>query len=235
MSNPAIEVNGLSVSFNRKKVLNDLTFSVESGEFVAVVGPNGSGKTTMIRAILGLIPHKGDVLIYGKKAREARKRIGYVPQRFDFDRSIPITVSEFLKMPFPKTGARKMKRVLLEVDMKSFEDAPLGSLSGGQLQRVLIARALVNDPSLLVLDEATSAVDTAGAKGFYDIISHLRSVHGTTVVLVSHEVNMVYRYADHIVCLNRDLICYGKPEEAVTQKVLEKLYGKDVKFQEHRH
>ena len=128
-----------------------------------------------------------------------------------------------------------MKRVLLEVDMKSFEDAPLGSLSGGQLQRVLIARALVNDPSLLVLDEATSAVDTAGAKGFYDIISHLRSVHGTTVVLVSHEVNMVYRYADHIVCLNRDLICYGKPEEAVTQEVLEKLYGKDVKFQEHRH
>ncbi len=119
--------------------------------------------------------------------------------------------------------------------MKEYEDYPIGSLSGGQFQRILIARSLLNDPVLLLLDEAISEIDIAGSKGFYDIISHLNKVHETTVILVSHEIQMVYKFADQVVCLNRELICYGKPKEAITKEVLEKLYGEEIRFQEHKH
>jgi zinc transport system ATP-binding protein len=237
-NNKIIEIRHLSVRYEGELVLNDLNFSVQKGEIVAIVGPNGSGKTTLIRAILRLVPYEGEILVRGKRMRDMdprRASVGYVPQRFDFDRSIPITVGEFLELAYPKLNPRKIKQVLLEVDLKDFENRLIGSLSGGQLQRILIARALVNDPSILLLDEATSGVDTAGEKGFYDIISHLLKVHRTTVLLVSHEINMVYRFADHILCVNRDLICYGKPKEAITKEVLEKLYGKDMKFKEHGH
>lgn len=235
MDKLVIEVSHLSVTFNGRVVLNDLNFIVRRGEIIALVGPNGSGKTTLIRAILGFVPYCGRVLVYGRPVQSGLRNIGYVPQRFEFDRTVPITVGEFLKLSFPTIPRRKILHVLLEVDLKDYEDRPIGLLSGGQLQRVLIARALAGDPSLLFLDEATSEVDMAGAKSFYDIISHLRTVHQTTVMLVSHEINMVYKFADQIVCLNRDLICFGKPKKAITKEVLEKLYGKDVRFQEHKH
>ncbi|OGX05201.1 MAG: hypothetical protein A3G87_06845 [Omnitrophica bacterium RIFCSPLOWO2_12_FULL_50_11] len=235
MDKPVIEVQHLSVTFNGRTVLSDLNFTLREGEIAALLGPNGSGKTTLIRTVLGLVPYRGRVLIYGRPVQDALRNIGYVPQKFEFDRTVPITVGEFLRMPFPRISRRKILRVLHEVDLKDYEDRPMGPLSGGQMQRVLMARSLVNDPSLLLLDEATSEVDTAGAKSFYEIISHLRTVHRTTVVLVSHEIQMVYKFADQIVCLNRDLICFGRPKEAITKEVLEKLYGKEVHFKEHQH
>lgn len=236
MNQPLIEVKHLSVHYDGRTVLNDLSFSVESGETVAVVGPNGSGKTTLLRVLLGLTPYRGSVLLRGKTSHDAfGKKVGYVPQRFDFDRTIPLTVGEFLELPFPRVTSRHVKRVLLEVGMKECEHRLISSLSGGQFQRILMARALVNDPLLLILDEATSSADIVGTKGFYDILSHLREVHRTTVILVSHEISMVYKFADRIICLNRDLICFGKPQEAITHEVLEKLYGKNVVFQDHKH
>ncbi|HLD56100.1 MAG TPA: metal ABC transporter ATP-binding protein [Candidatus Omnitrophota bacterium] len=236
MDKNVLEIEHLSVSYNRHAVLNDINFSIKEGEIAAIVGPNGSGKTTLIRAILGLVSYRGRVLVNGAPVQSALKRIGYVPQRFTFDRTIPITAVEFLSMTsFEKQEHRKINHVLLEVDMKRHERTLIGDLSGGEFQRILIARALLNDPAILFLDEATSGIDIAGEKSFYEIVSHLNKIHRTTVLLVSHEINMVYRFADQIICLNRDLICFGKPKEAITKEVLEKLYGKDVRFQEHRH
>jgi zinc transport system ATP-binding protein len=235
MNQPMIDVSHLSVRCGGQTVLNDLSFTIKKGEVVAVVGPNGSGKSMLMRAILGLVPHSGKVLIDGKPARDVLQRVGYVPQRFEWDRTIPITVKEFLSIPFPKIQPRDIQRVLLEVDLPEYENRLLGTLSGGQLQRMLIARALVNDPPLVILDEATSGIDMAGAKSFHDIITHLRQVHHATVILVSHEINMVYEFSDQIICLNRDIICHGKPNEALTREVLEKLYGKGIKLKEHRH
>ena len=236
MAKDVLRIEHLSVGYNGLAILNDISFSIKEGEIAAIVGPNGSGKTTLIRAILGLTPYRGTVLVNGAPVQATLKQISYVPQRFAFDRTIPITVGEFLSMTFfGKSAHRKIDHALLEVDMKKHEHALIGDLSGGEFQRILIARALLNDPVLLFLDEATSGIDMAGEKSFYEIVSHLNKIHRTTVLLVSHEINMVYRFADQIICLNRDLICFGKPKEAVTKEVLEKLYGKDMKFQEHRH
>lgn len=235
MASPIIHIEHLSVRYDGQAILKDLSLEIQKGEIVAVVGPNGSGKTTFIRAVLGLIPYQGNIRINGQPVKASLTTIGYVPQRFSFDRSIPMTVREFLALSFKRVPPRKLKHALLEVDMTEYENHQIGSLSGGQFQRVLIARSLLNDPLILVLDEATSEIDSAGAKSFYDIISHLNKVHGTTVILVSHEINMVYKFADHIICLNRELVCYGKPKEAITKEVLERLYGEDIRFQEHRH
>jgi zinc transport system ATP-binding protein len=231
-----LEIEHLTVDYDGHIVLNDINFSIQKGEIVAVVGPNGSGKTTLIRAILGLLPYRGQILVNDKSVRASLERIGYVPQKFSFDRSIPMTVNEFLSVTSPKKlAARKISHVLLEVDMKKHEQSLVGELSGGEFQRILIARALLNDPEILFLDEATSGIDIAAEKSFYEIVSHLNEVHKATVFLVSHEINMVYKFADQIICLNRDLICFGKPKDAITKEVLEKLYGQDVRFQEHKH
>lgn len=235
MNKAIIEVEHLSVNYNGQTVLNDLNFSVREGEIVAVVGPNGSGKTTLVRAILGLVPYQGRILINHQPVQGMLEKIGYVPQKFTFDRTIPMTAGEFLKIAFRKVSSRKIKHVLLEVDMMEHEYEPIGTLSGGQLQRILIARSLLNDPSILILDEATSEIDVRGAKSFYDIVGHLNRIHQTTVILISHEINMVYKFADQIVCLNRDLICFGKPKDTITKEVLEKLYGQEIRFQEHKH
>jgi len=235
MTRPIIKIDHLSVRYDGQEVLKDLSLNIQKGEIIAVIGPNGSGKTTFIRAILGLIPYQGMIQIDGQPVKASLTKIGYVPQAFSFDRSIPMTVGEFLTLSFKKVPSRKLKHALLEVDMRQYENHLIGSLSGGQFQRVLIARSILNDPLILVLDEATSEIDMAGSKSFYDIIAHLNKVHETTVILVSHEIQMIYKFADHIICLNRELICYGKPKEAITKEVLERLYGQDIRFQEHRH
>ncbi len=235
MNKSILQVEHLSVNYNGNTVLNDLNFSIKKGEIVAIVGPNGSGKTTLIRAILGLVPYRGRVLVNDQPVQATLEKIGYVPQKFVFDRTIPMTTGEFLKIAFKNVEPRKIKHSLLEVDMKQHENTLIGNLSGGQFQRVLIARSLLNDPSILLLDEAISEVDAVGAKGFYDIVAHLNQAHQATVLLISHEINMVYKFADQIICLNRDLICFGKPKDAITKEVLEKLYGQEVRFQEHKH
>lgn len=235
MTKPMIQAESLSVQYEAQPILKNLNFEIAKGEIVAIVGPNGSGKTTLVRAILGLIPYQGRILIDGKPIQASLSKIGYVPQVFAYDRSIPMTVGEFLHLSYPKLPDRKVKHALLEVDMKQYEDHPIGALSGGQFQRVLIARSLLNDPVLLFLDEAISEIDIAGSKGFYDIILHLNKIHKATVILISHEIHMVYKFADQVICLNREIICYGKPKEAVTKEVLERLYGEDIRFQEHKH
>jgi len=229
-----VEIRNLTVKYDGHVILNELNFHINSGEIVAIIGPNGSGKTTLLKAILGLIPHQGEVKIFGGPPRHALNDIGYVPQRFDFDRTFPLMVSEFLD--FVKATNRAWREeVLREVGVNAFMDKRLGELSGGQMQRLLMAKAMLKEPRLLMLDEATSGVDIAAEMTFFELIEHLNEAHGVTIVLISHEVQMVYKFATQILCLNKDLVCNGRPKEAITQEVLEKLYGKNIEFQPHDH
>jgi zinc transport system ATP-binding protein len=229
-----LEIENLTVKYNGHIILNSLNYHVKAGEIVAIIGPNGSGKTTMLRAILGLVPYQGKIKIMGGPLKHALKRIGYVPQRFNFDRTFPLTVSEFLS--FVKVANEQWREeVLREVGITASLDKRIGELSGGQLQRVLIAKALLKEPALLLLDEATSGVDMAAEMTFFELIEHLNKTHNLTIMLISHEVNMVYSFATQILCLNQDLVCNGRPKEAITQEVLERLYGKNIQFRPHEH
>jgi zinc transport system ATP-binding protein len=229
-----LEIKNLTVRYDDHVILNDINFWVNSGEIVAIIGPNGSGKTTLLRAILGLTPYRGKVEIFGGPVRLALDDIGYVPQRIDFDRTFPLTVEEFLG--FIKVKNRPWREeVLKESGVDAFTKKRIGELSGGQLQRLLIAKALLKEPKLLMLDEATSGVDMAAEMTFFELIEHLNKTHNLTIMLISHEVQMVYKFATQILCLNKDLVCSGHPREAITKEVLERLYGKNVEFQPHEH
>lgn len=231
-----LEVKDLSVYYGDYAAVKHVNFKLEQGEILAIIGPNGSGKSTLLKAILGLVDYTGKVKIFGKEIKQVLDKIGYVPQRFSFDETFPLTVSEFLELSHidNKEQARR-KHVLEEVEMQRCGDKLLGELSGGQLQRVLIARALLNDPEIIFLDEATSGVDMEGEKNFYEIIRHLNEEHGLTIVLISHEINMVYKFATQVVCLNKDLVCFGETKEAITEEVMKKLYGENMEFRAHKH
>jgi len=235
MTSKVIEAKDISVSIEGNKILENITFSVDRGAVTAIIGPNGSGKTTLLRTLIGLLPFQpgGRIVVLGKKPRESRPKVGYVPQRFTFDRSFPITVREFLRFSCPGCDELKLKKYLSHFQMDEKENDQLGNLSGGQLQRVLIVRELIRDPLILYLDEPASGIDVSGEMNFYDIIRHISGDHGTTVVMVSHEMDIVYQFATQVLCLNKTLCCAGLPSKVLTSDVLEKLYGKDVALYRH--
>jgi ABC-type Mn2+/Zn2+ transport system ATPase subunit len=229
----ALSVNGLKVSFGQNIVLEDVTFELQQGVIAAVIGPNGSGKSTLFRAILGLIPYSGKIVVFGKPIAQALPRIGYVPQYFDFDRTVPITVSEFLSFTAPGLGKRKSETICRDVQVEHLKDKLIGELSGGQLQRVMIAQALFKNPQLLLLDEPSSGIDIEGARAFYDLIEHLNKKHKVTVLLISHEISFVHGFADQVICLNRNLICHGTPEKVLDRDTMSKLYGSNMNLHLH--
>jgi len=227
-SKPAISVKNCTVAYRDNVVIDDVTVDVHTGSVTALIGPNGSGKTTLLKAILGLIPvDSGTITVFGKPVDDVRKLIGYVPQRLEFDLRFPITVAEFLELARHKHNpkshiAKKIKEVGLPPEIAK---AHLGSLSGGQLQRVLIAQAILNDPMLLVLDEPSSGIDIVGERAFYDIIKHLNKEHDATILLVSHELAVVSEIVDNVICLNRKLKCSGPPKQALTDSAVDELFG----------
>jgi len=228
-----IRMKDVSVTRDAQEVVKNVTVDIYEGDIVAIIGPNGAGKSTLLKAILGLLDYTGEISIYNKKPSAFLKNIGYVPQRFSFDKNFPLTVDEFLHLSSQDKAA--IHKALDEVEMTTYKNKRLGSLSGGQLQRVLIARAIVNKPKLLLLDEPTAGIDLEGEKDFYEIIRHQNQQHGVTIVMISHEVNVVYSFASQVICLNRDLACVGVPKEALTKEVLEVLYGKNTVIKEHSH
>ncbi len=233
MKDSIIEIENLGVRIGEEEILKDITLKIKPG-ITAVIGPNGAGKTTLIRAILGLISHKGKVKVLGENISKVLPEIGYVPQKFEFDRNFPLTVKEFLEFSLMNPDKGAIKHVLREVDMLFQQDKIIGRLSGGQLQRVLIARAILNNPKILFLDEPTTGIDLEGEKTFYDIIDHQYKVHNVSVVMISHEINMVYKYANQIICLNKELVCSGSPEN-LNHEVLDKLYSEDMHLRGHKH
>jgi ABC-type Mn2+/Zn2+ transport system ATPase subunit len=234
----ALKVENLCVKLNNHHLIENISFSVDEGSIVAIIGPNGAGKTTLIKAILGLIPHTaGSVLLYGRpfKPNSSEIKVGYVPQRLEFDRTFPLTVSELLRftvpplyfLPFYKKRGREHIEELLEITgALQLANRRIGKLSGGELQRVMIAKAIINNPKILFLDEPASGVDIEGQERFYDLIKRLNREKGLTVILISHDLNIVYRFADNVLCMNRRLICSGKPSKTLTDEVIKSVYGK---------
>lgn len=232
---PVLEVRDLTVRFGATTALERVSFTIAKESLVAVIGPNGSGKTTLLRAILGLVPYQGEILLFSRPLRQVLDQVGYVPQRFAFDPTFPLTVEEFIALTCRTPEKLPVHGVLAEVGMEQFKGKLIGELSGGQLQRVLLAHALLHRPRILFLDEATSGIDIEGQGDFYATLRRLNREHGVAVIMVSHEVNVVYKLTDEIVCLNRDLVSHGETRAALTADVLRRLYGENADLRGHGH
>lgn len=232
----AISVERLSVTYDSEPVFEGVSFEIPKGHIAAVLGPNGSGKTTLIRTILGLVKKdSGDVRIFGKHLHENRGRIAYVPQKFEFDKQFPMTVHEFMNLVRHKGSDQNLiKEKIKEVGLtNNILNKRIGALSGGQLQRVLIAQAILNNPDILILDEPSTGIDVVGEIAFVKILKHLKKQHGTTILLVSHDIAMVLKLVDTVICINKKLICAGPPKSALTERKLTDLYGGDTHLYEH--
>lgn len=231
-----LEVKNLSVSYDKEKVLEDISFALERGETMAIIGPNGSGKTTLFRAIISAIPFSGKI----ERGRDVR--VGYVPQKIDLERDLPITVKEFLTLRSHAAPSGRWQTghspeaVLKMVDLSpTFLSKRIGELSSGELQRILIAWAITGHPDLLLFDEPTASVDVAGQRTVYELLRKLQEEHNLGLILISHDLTVVYRYASKVLCLNRKQICFGIPSEVLTPAELARLYGGDRKFYQHVH
>ena len=236
MSEANLKVENLNVEFDGNKILQDLSFEVKKGEMMAVVGPNGAGKTVLFRTLLGLVPYSGKFLW------QKNIRVGYVPQRFIVEREMPLTVKEFLG--YKKAGKNKITEVLKWVGFHIHDEhhlefhllnQPLGILSGGELQKVLIAFALLGEPKVLLFDEPTTGIDVGGEETIYNLLRKLRDEHDLTVIFISHDIHIVYEQASSVLCINKEKMCFGPPHEALSKEELKKLYGTEVGIYPHTH
>lgn len=244
-----IEVKNVSFSYGKEKILEDISLNIHKGDYLGIVGPNGGGKTTLLKIILGLLPlQSGSITLFDQSRNNFSHwaKIGYVAQKsLNFDAKFPATVFEVVSMGlYGKKGLFKMfnegdKKKVLEalenVEMKEFKDRLIGDLSGGQQQRVFIARALVGRPEIIFLDEPTVGVDIRAQEQFYSLLHTLNRELQITLVLVSHDVDVVARETTEVMCINQTLVYHGSPKDFIKPEVLEKLYGKGVKFILHDH
>lgn len=238
----AVEISDLSVVIGGKEILRNINFSLSEGKFLGIVGPNGGGKTTLIRAVLGLLrPSSGYIRVFGKGPVSLYGRqgiFGYLPQHQDIDTAFPATVLDIVLMGrYSRTGIfRWPGRRDREIAVKSLETMGIAdlseklysSLSGGQQQRVSIARALAGEPRILVLDEPSTGIDVVGQEDFYHLLKGLQKRMGLTILMVSHDIGAVTTYVDEISCLNINLYYHGNPLGALESKVMTSLYGKNV-------
>ena len=214
-----VTVTGLNVQLGGHTVLHHVDFDIDAGEIVTIVGPNGSGKSTLLRAIIGAVtPDAGKVL------RGKGLRIGYVPQKLHIDPTLPMTVRRFLDLPVRVNDAAAAA-ALDEAGAGALMTRQMAGLSGGQFQRVLLARALLSDPQLLILDEATQGLDQPGSAAFYQKIADVRAAHGCAVLMVSHELHVVMAASDRVICLNGHICCQGEPEHVASAPEYRALFG----------
>ena len=237
---PAVYLKNLYVEYDRQPALEDVNLEVKQKDYLGIIGPNGGGKTTLLKTLLGLVkPVKGKVLIFDKPPTQAHSHIGYVPQYTNFDREFPIDVWNVVLMGrLGKTGLLKRfskadqeiaEAVLAQIGILEFKNRQIGKLSGGQLQRVLIARALASKPDILLLDEPTSSIDAESETGLYEILRQLNQ--SMTIILVSHDIGAISRHVNSIACLNRKLYHHGSKD--LTPEVIESVYGCPVDLIAH--
>ena len=226
----ALEVEGLTVRLDGKPILRDLSFTVEEGSALAVIGPNGAGKTVLFRALIGSLPHDGTV------RWAPGTRIGYVPQKLDLERDLPVTGRDFLRARAHVSGVPgdEAGRALELVSLpRGVAGQSISSLSGGQFQRLLLASALMGKPTVLLFDEPTSGVDEPGEERLYEMIRRVQEAERLTILLISHELSVVYRHATNVLCLSREQPCFGPPEEILTPERIEQVYGSPLKYHHH--
>jgi len=230
-----IATNGLAVCYGEHDALRDVSFQVAAGRFVTILGPNGSGKTTLLKVLLGLeAPAAGTVRVLGQPPRSvAAGAVGYVPQIKTFDRSFPAVAVELVlsalhqRWPFGVGDDERTQAVqaLDQVGARHLADRALGELSGGELQRVYLARSIIQDPDLLLLDEPATGVDRAGAHDLYDLLDAYQERTNATVLMVTHDWNVAYHHASDVLLLDRDQVSYGPPKEALSEDHLREAFG----------
>jgi zinc transport system ATP-binding protein len=225
-----LDVEDLAIRFGETEVFRGLTFSVRRGSSVAVIGPNGCGKTALFKALVGALPHDG-------KIRWADGvRIGYVPQKIDIARDLPLTGRDLLVAKGAATGDRDDPTAALRrVGIEDAAKTPIGALSGGQFQRLLLAVALVGRPDVLLLDEPTAGIDVPGQVQIDDLVRRVQEERGLTVMLISHDLTVVYRHADAVLCLSREHASFGPPRKILTPTLLTELYGAGAEYHVHGH
>ena len=223
-----LHVEDLAVAFGDVDVLRGLSFHVDKGDSLAIIGPNGSGKTVLFKALIGSLPFRGQI------RWAAGIRIGYVPQKLDLERDLPITGHDLLVAKRRVVESDQDLEVLVaSVGLSGETRKPIGTLSGGQFQRLLVALALVGTPDVLLLDEFTAGVDVPGQQRLSELVHDLRTQHGLTVLSISHDLSVVYRSATNVLCLSLDHPCIGPPRKILTPARLEELYGAPVEFHVH--
>jgi zinc transport system ATP-binding protein len=237
-----IAINDLWVLRNHHPVLEDINLELGETDFLGLIGPNGGGKTTLLKVMLGLIkPDRGTIRIFGRPPREAREFVGYMPQKTLFDHSFPVSAREVVLMGrysrkglfhrYDSKDHDAVLKALHAVGMEDLAEREIGSLSGGEQQRVFVARSLVSEPKLLLLDEPTAGIDAAQENEFYDLLRHLNHDKSITIILVTHDVTAVSTYVNKIACLNQKLYYHGSKE--ISPEDIEKAYGCPVDLIAH--
>jgi zinc transport system ATP-binding protein len=235
-----VRLQNIRVSYGSVLVLEDVTLSIFQHDFLGIIGPNGGGKSTLLKVLLGLVkPDSGTISVFGKTPAQARSRIGYVSQRPVFDHDFPASVSDVVMMGrYSRAGLLRrynrkdkaaVEKALVRVEMEDYRNKQIGRLSGGQQQRVFVARALVAEPDLLLLDEPTASIDPTMQAEFYDLLAELKQ--SLTIVMVSHDIGAISVYVDKIACLNRQLYYHGSKE--ITPEILEATYKCPVQLITH--
>ncbi len=236
----AIYIKNLWFSYNGEPILKDVNLSIEKGDFLAIIGPNGGGKTTLLKLMLGLLtPDKGIIKILGKEPKIARHRISYLPQNTDINRGFPISVKDVVLMgllgkkgifkSYTKKDLKKAEEVLALFKMWDYRNRPIDELSGGQRQRVLLARAIISEPEILFLDEPTASIDTSTQSDIYEFLRELNKK--TTIVIITHDVGAISRHIKSVACVNRSLVFHegGK----ITREMLDATYECPIDFIAH--
>ncbi|HJJ28619.1 MAG TPA: ABC transporter ATP-binding protein [Methanocorpusculum sp.] len=229
----SVSIRNITVAYDNHPALTDVTLDIAEGEFVGIIGPNGGGKSTLVKAVLGLVPlREGRITIFGEDIRAGRKNVGYVPQFAEVDRKFPITVLEAVMTAYMKGGLRpffrytkehkeKARAVLAKVGIEKLAGRRISDLSGGEFQRVLIARAMAAEPKILLLDEPDASIDPASREHIYKLLSDLNKE--ITIILITHDALAISTAVTSVVCLNREILYHGPP--SIPDSVYRKMYG----------
>ncbi len=213
-------LQGIGLNFHKKQILHDISLELQADKILTLIGPNGAGKSSLVRILLGLQSPDS-----GKVWRKPKLRIGYVPQKIHIDALMPLTVERFIRLAGNGDIKKVLDTILQTTGISHLKNQSVQQLSGGEFQRVLLARALINQPELLVLDEPAQGVDVIGQGELYELIAHLKDAHGFGVLMISHDLHLVMQKTDQVLCLNQHICCSGQPDDVSQHPEYLRLFG----------